>query len=58
MVFLIICKNEEDSIVSEGSRVLTRLHINVSDTQWQITPKSVVESSRNLNSFKLLWLVG
>ena len=33
MVVLLTCKNEEDPIKNEGTRVLTRLYINFSDTQ-------------------------
>ena len=54
MVVLLTCKNKEDLIKNEGARVLTRLFINFSDTEGQLTPQSVVESSRN--SSKLLWL--
>ena len=49
MVFLITCKNEEDPIKKEGARVFTTLYINFSDAQGQITPESVVISSRNSN---------
>ena len=52
---LVTCKNEEDDpIKNEGPRVLTRLYFNCSDTQGQLTPRSVVESCRNSNSSKLL----
>ena len=57
MGFLVACKNEEDPIKNEGARVLTTLFIDFSDTQGQLTPKSVMESSRNSNSSELLWLV-
>ena len=50
------CKNEEEPIKNLGARVLTRLYINFSDTQWQLTPQSVMESGRNSKSSKLLWL--
>ena len=53
MVVLLTCKNEEDSIKNEGARVFTTLYINFSDTQGQITPKSVMVSGRNFNSFML-----
>ena len=33
------------------------LFIDFSDTQGQLTPKSVMESCQNLNSYKLLWFV-
>ena len=39
---------------NEGARVVTRLYIDFSDAQGQITPESVVVSGRNLNSSKLL----
>ena len=57
MGLLVACKNEEDPIKNEGARVVTTLLINFSDTQGQLTPKSVMESCRNSNSFELLWLV-
>ena len=53
MDVLITCKYEEDPIKNEGARVLTKLNINFSDTQGQITLVLVVESGRNFNSFKL-----
>ena len=53
MDFLVACKNEEDPIKDEGARVVTTLFINFSDTQGQLTPKSVIESCRNSNSSKL-----
>ena len=42
---------KEDPIKNEGARVFTTLYINFLR---QITLESVVISSRNLNSFKLL----
>ena len=57
MGLLLACKNEEDPIKNEGARVVTTLFINFSDTQGQLTPKSVMESCRNSNPSKLLWLV-
>ena len=56
MGFLVACKNEEDSIKNEGARVVTILLIDFSDAQGQLTPKAVMESCRNLNPSKLLWL--
>ena len=53
MAVLITCKNEEDPIKNEGARVATR-YVEFSGAQGQITPKSVVGSGRNLNSFKFL----
>ena len=44
MGLLVDCKNEEDPIKNEGARVVTTLIINFSDTQGQLTPKSVMES--------------
>ena len=55
MGFLVACKNEEDQIKIKGARVITTLFIDFSDAQGQITPKSAMESKRNLNSSKLLW---
>ena len=57
MGLLVACKNEEDPIKNEGARVVTTLFINLSDTQGQLTLKSVMEYCRNSNSSKLLWLV-
>ena len=56
MVVFLTCKNEDSPIKNEGARVLTRLYINFSDTQWQLTPQSVVEFSRNSKASKLLRL--
>ena len=44
MGLLVACKNEENSIKNEGTRVVTTLFINFSDAQVQLTPKSVMES--------------
>ena len=57
MGLLVACKNEEDPIKNEGARVVTTLLINFSDAQGQLTLKSVMESCRNSNPSKLLWLV-
>ena len=46
MVGLLTCKNEDDSIKNEGARMLTRVYINFSDTQGQLTPQSVLETGR------------
>ena len=54
---LVACKNEEDPIKNEGARVVTTLFINFIDAQGQLTLKSVMESCRNSNPSKLLWLV-
>ena len=53
MVVLLICKNEEHPIKTEGARVFTTLYINFSDAQGQINLESVVVSDRNYNSSKL-----
>ena len=47
MVFLVICKNEEDPFKNEGARVVTRLLIDFSNAQGQLTPKTVMESCQN-----------
>ena len=54
IVVRVTCKNEENSIKIEGTRVLTSLLFDFSDAQGQLTPKSVVEFRRNSNSSKLL----
>ena len=53
MGFLVACKNEEDPIKDERARVVTTLFIYFSDAQGQLTLKSIMESCRNSNSFKL-----
>ena len=57
MGFLVACKNEEDPIKNEGARVVTSLFINFSESQGQLTPKSVMGYCRNSNSSELLWMV-
>ena len=57
MGLLVAYKNEEDPIKNEGARKVTTLFINFSNTQGQLTPKSVMESCPNSNSSELLWLV-
>ena len=54
MGFFVACKNEEDPIRNEGTRVVTTLCIDFSDAQGQITPKSAMKSCENSNSSKLL----
>ena len=39
MVVLVTCKNEEDRIKNEGTRVATRSYVDFSGAQGQITPK-------------------
>ena len=41
---------------NEGAGVVTTLFIDFSPAQGQLTPKSVMESCRNSNPSKLLWL--
>ena len=50
MVVLVTCKNEEDPFKNEGVRVVTRLFIDFSSPQGQLTLKSVMESCQNSNS--------
>ena len=45
MCFLVASKNKEDPIKNEGARVVTTLFIGFSDAQWQLTPKSAIESA-------------
>ena len=53
MVVLLTCKNKEDPIKNEGTRVFTTFYIDFSDAQGQITLELVVVSSRKWNSCKL-----
>ena len=53
MVVLLTCKNKEDPIKNEGTRVFTTFYIEFSDAQGQITLELVVVSSRKWNSSKL-----
>ena len=57
IVVLVTCKNEDNPSKNEGARVVTKLSIDFSDAQGQLTPKSVMESRQISNSSKLLWLV-
>ena len=55
MGFLVACKNEEDPIKNEGARVVTRLFMNFSDAQGQLTPKSLwnlaeIQTHQSFNS--------
>ena len=54
MGFLVVSKYEEGPIKIEGARVVTILFVDFSDAQGKRTLKSVLESSRNSNSSKLL----
>ena len=56
MGVIVACKNEEDPIKNEGVKVVTTLFIDLSHAQGQLSPKSVMESCRNSNPSKLLWL--
>ena len=49
MVVLVICKNEVDPIKNEDARMFTKLYINFSDAQGQITKETVVVNGRYLN---------
>ena len=53
MLVLLTCKNKEDPIKIEGTRVFTTFYIDFSDAQGQITLELVVVSSQNWNSSKL-----
>ena len=53
MGVLVACKNEEDPIINEGARVVTTLFIEFSHAQGQLTPKSVMESCRNLKPIQV-----
>ena len=55
MGVFVACKNE-DPIKNEGERVVTTLFFDFSYAQGQLTPKSVMESCRNSNPSKVLWL--
>ena len=55
MGVLVACKNEEDPIKNEGTRVVTTLFVDFLHAQGQLTPQSVMESCRNSNQSKLLW---
>ena len=44
MVDFVTCKNEEDTIKNKSARVVSRLFINFSDDQGQLTQKSVMGS--------------
>ena len=56
MSVLVAYKNEEDPIKNEGARVVTTLFVDFSYAQGQLTPKTVMETCRNSNPSKLLWL--
>ena len=44
MVVLVTHKNEVDPIINKGARVVTRLFVNFSNAQGQLTQKSAVGS--------------
>ena len=56
MVILVTSKYEEDPIKIEGARVVTTQNIDFSNTEGQITLRSVVGSARNSNSSQMLRL--
>ena len=47
MVVLLTCKNKEDPIKNEGTRVFTTFYIDFSDAQGQITLELVVYLAEN-----------
>ena len=47
MSALVARKNEDDPIYNEGARMVTTLFIDFSDTQGQLTPKSVMVFRQN-----------
>ena len=49
MGLLVACKNEVDPIKNEGARVVITLLIIFSDTQGQLTPKSVMNPAEIQN---------
>ena len=53
MDVLVTSKNKEDANKNEGASVATTLNIHFSNTQGQITPRSV-GSGRNSNSSEML----
>ena len=53
IMVVITCENEQEN---EGTRAITRLYINFSDTQWILKPQSVVECGLTSNSPNILWL--
>ena len=57
IVGLVTCKNKEDPIQKEGTGVLTRLNVDFSESQGQLTQQSVVESGLYSNSYKLVMFI-
>ena len=55
MVVIVTWKDEEDPINNEGARVVTRLFIDFSDAQGQLTPKSVMKSCQNRACYLQEW---
>ena len=55
-VFLLPARKKKIQAKNKGARVVTTLFIDLSDAQGQLTLKSVMESCRNSNPSKLLWL--
>ena len=52
MVVIVTCKNEEDSIKTEGARVFTTLNIDFSDAQGQLTPYGgILPKSKLIQAF-------
>ena len=55
-VFLLPARVKKIKSKMMGDRVVTTLFIDSSHAQGQLTPKSIMESCRNSNPSKLLWL--
>ena len=51
---LVTSKNKEEPNKNEGASMAPTLHIDFSNTQGQITPRSEVGSGRNSNSSEML----
>ena len=56
MVVLLTCKNKKDLIKMKALEWSQHIVNQFSDAQGQITHALVLESGRNLNSFKLLFM--
>ena len=57
MVVLVTCQNEEDPLKNKDAtcRLATTQNMDFSNTQGRITLQSEVGSSRNSNSYEMLW---
>ena len=54
IVVFVTYRNVEAQIKNEGARVVTRLSIDFSNAQGQLTPKTLMGSRQNSNSSELL----